>query len=366
MSDECREFKIEQIDKAMQKKKADVENIKWYSPMEQPFRLSGFPWISRDRIYRRMPVNPEYKIPENVNILADCTAGGQIGFRTNSSKLILKVELTGAANMDHMPATGQCGFDCYIGKPGSQMYRSTVRYDHSKETYESQLFDNAGSELKDITLNFPLYKGVKRVMIGLEQDAEVYAALPYRSDSPIVFYGTSITQGGCAARPGMAYTNILSRRLNMECINLGFSGNGKGEPEVARIIAGIKDLSCYVLDYEGNANSGGILEKTLSDFIVILRATHPKVPILVVSKIRHAKEIYYNEEFEILLYLRDFQRNTVEAFRAKGDVNVHFYDGMELLGENFDECTVDGVHPTDLGFWRIAEKLEPVIRRLVF
>jgi lysophospholipase L1-like esterase len=163
----------------------------------------------------------------------------------------------------------------------------------------------------------------------------------------------------------MAYTNILSRRLNIECVNLGFSGNGRGEPEVAEAIAQIANPACFVLDYEANAGSGGILERTLPGFIGILRKDHPEVPVLVVSKIGFAEELYNCEAAGRKVFLRDYQRNMVEDLRRNGDENIHFLDGIELLGDSFDECTVDGVHPTDLGFWRMAEKLEPVIRKLL-
>ena len=364
--DKKEELKIEQLDKAMQKKTADSSNIKWYSPLTSPFRLAGFPWIYRDKAYRRLPAGKEFNLPVNVDILADCTAGGQISFRTNSPRLVLKAELAGKANMDHMPATGQCGFDCYIGEPGKQLYCSTVRHDPSKSAYECQIFDIGQIEMKDVLLNFPLYQGVREVLIGLAPDAKVFAPLPYITDKPAVIYGTSITQGGCASRPGMAYTNILSRKLNIQVINLGFSGNGKGEPEVARIIADIPDPACFVLDYEGNAKTDGILEKTLPGFIRILRGKHPNVPILVVSQVRHAKENFFREDYEKLLYLRDFQAGLVEELKKKGDANIYFYSGMELMGADFDEFTVDGVHPSDLGFWRIADKLEPVLSSLVF
>jgi hypothetical protein len=366
MNEKNHEIKIEQIDKAMEKKATDSSGVKWYSPLEQPFRLSGFPFITYDKVYRRMPVVKELKLPLYVDILANCTAGGQISFCTNSRRLLLKVELAGCADMDQMPATGQCGFDCYIGEPGKQLYCNTVRHDHSKSTYEYQMFDIIEIGMKDILLNFPLFQGVKEVFIGLESGAEVYAPLPYAVDKPVVVYGTSITQGGCASRPGMVFTNILSRRLNIPFINLGFSGNGKGEPEVARVIADIQEPLCFILDYEGNARTGGILENTLPGFVAILRGKHPDTPILVISKTKHAKESFFKAEYERLLYLRDFQAGLVKELNTKGDRNIHFCNGMELLGADYDECTVDGVHLTDLGFWRMAEKLEPILRNLVF
>lgn len=365
MRDKGEGYDIGQIDQAMKKKTADSSNLRWYSPLEPPFRLAGFPWISEYGMYRRLPPGEARKLPVYVDILADCTAGGQISFRTNSAKLIVKVELTGHGDMDHMPATGQCGFDCYLGGPLNAEFCNTVRHDPAKSSYESILFDIKEIEMKAVLLNFPLYRGVRNVFIGLDAEADVDAPAPYLTDKAIIAYGTSITQGGCASRPGMAYTNILSRKLNIQVINMGFSGNGKGEPEMARLISEIPDPACFILDYEGNANDGGILENTLPDFIDILRSKHKDIPVLVVSKVRYARENFLRKEYEKLLYFRDFQMELVNEKRRNGDKNIHFFNGMDLLGTDFSECTVDGVHPTDLGFWRMADKLEPILRTLI-
>ncbi|WP_338131003.1 SGNH/GDSL hydrolase family protein [Cohnella rhizosphaerae] len=164
----------------------------------------------------------------------------------------------------------------------------------------------------------------------------------------------------------MAYPNLLSRYLPYEFINLGFSGNGKGEPEVARTIAGIADPAMFVLDYEANVGTAERMAETLPAFIRILRERHPEVPILVVSKIRSAGERFYEEMRQLLHDRKHVQRSTVERLRSEGDANVHFLDGGTLLGdEDAEECTVDGVHPTDLGFLRMAKSLAPVIRKLI-
>jgi lysophospholipase L1-like esterase len=220
--------------------------------------------------------------------------------------------------------------------------------------------------MRNITLNFPLYMGVEEVLIGLDAEAEVVPPQEYSLKGPVIFYGTSITQGGCASRPGMAYTNILSRKMNVECINLGFSGNGRGEPELAAIIAQIEKPACIVLDYEANAGAEGVMERTLGNFIQILRKVHPYVPILVVSKIRFAREYYNRELLDNMQCLKQFQWDTVEFLKNKGDNHIYFFDGSTLLGEDFDECTVDGIHPSDLGFSRMAKGLESILTKILF
>jgi len=358
-------MKVEEYDRNMRSNEGAGGGMRWLLPTEAPFRLSGFAWFREDRVYRRLPVTPRWPLPEAVDALANCTAGGQIQFRTDSPKLAVRVRLSGPANMNHMPATGQCGFDCYLGSPKQQRYCSTTKYDHRKTEYECVMFDFPEPEMRNVTLNFPLYQGVREVLVGLGSGAQVEEPVAYDDDRPVVVYGTSITQGGCAARPGLAYTNILSRRLNREFINLGFSGSGRGEPEVARTMAEIPDPGCLVLDYEANASADGLLEKTLAPFIGILREAHPETPMLVVSRPRFASENFNEDAVAARLRRRDFQQRTVEERRADGDDRIFFFDGGGLLGEDFDECTVDGAHPTGLGFWRMARALEPVLAEIL-
>jgi len=227
------------------------------------------------------------------------------------------------------------------------------------------LLDLSTANLRNVTLNFPLYRGVEQVSVGLERGARIEPPPPYADDRPVVVYGTSITQGGCAARPGMAYTNILSRRLNRPFVNLGFSGSGRGEPEVARCVAAVPNPALFLLDYEANAWADRQLERTLPGFIDILRERHAETPILVVSKIRYPRELLEPDVLQGAADRRAFQRDLVDQRRAAGDANVHFLDGAGLLGDDFDECTVDGSHPTTLGFWRMARGLEPALRRIL-
>jgi len=360
---------IEKIDKNMQLEDIDYDKysgLKWYSPMGRPFRLAGFAWIESDRVYRRLPVNPKYPIRDEVDRLANATAGGQVHFMTDSAKVAIKVKLAGPSSPARlMTPVAQCGFDCYIGKPGQKIFRSIARFDAGAEEYQCFMAEDKNREMRNITLNFPLSQGVKELQIGIEDDAELLPPPPYDSDKKVIFYGTSITQGGCASRPGMAYTNILSRRFNYEFINLGFSGNGQGEPELAEIISEIENPACLVLDYEANSLGYERMSRTLPEFIRIYRKHHPSVKILVVSKIRYALDLPNKEWVEDYFRMRDMQREVVESFRNKGDMNIYFCDGSNFLGDDFHECSVDGAHPTDLGFWRIAEALTPVLEKLL-
>lgn len=353
----------QKLDPYMSLKKADENGIVWFDPRTEPFEIFGFEWIGEDSVYRRLPVHPKWEIREAVDQLANHTAGGQVRFRTNSPRILVKVELRERSGMYHMPATGQSGFDLYMQEGDEMYYVKTTRFSPDSSRYQAELFNTNAPESAAFTLNFPLYNGIHSLYIGLLQGSRVKAPPPFARPGKVVVYGTSITQGGCVGRPGMAYTNILSRSLNMQFVNLGFSGNGRGEPALAHLITDISGTRCIVLDYE--ANAGLSIKETLEPFVDILRAEDPLVPILILSKIRYAYHREGNPSFVPWMQLRDFQRAFVEKRKSAGDRHIYFLDGSTLLGEDYDECTVDGVHPNDLGSMRIALALRPVIEHIL-
>jgi lysophospholipase L1-like esterase len=341
--------------------------IAWHRPDRPPFVVSGFAWFDAARPrYRRLPIVPVGTIPAAVDHLADSTAGGQVSFSTDSKVVAIRAQLSGPATMYHMPATGQCGFDLYISTSGALRYHKTGAFElfHAWK-YRSDLFVSDRSEVQSYTINFPLYQGVEELEIGLEADSRIESPPPQKRSGRIVAYGTSITQGGCASRPGMAYTNLLSRRLGIEFINLGFSGSGKGEPEVVRLVASVEDARCFILDYE--ANTGGIdgLSRTLPGAVSIIRERYPLAPVLLISRIPFARDLTDAASARERLLSVDMQRRFIASRIEAGDRNIHFLDGGTLLGDDFEECTVDGVHPTDLGFLRMASGIEPVLTRLL-
>jgi len=362
-----RENRIETYDRNMRPDEANQDNMKWHSPKRSPFHVSGLAWFAEEGKYRRLPTAPKAVLPAAVDYLANHPAGGQIRFQTDSPSLSVRVKLADKANMFHMPATGQCGVDCYIETSNGLQYCNTTKYDSERTEYDSVLFQDWHSEMRNIVLYLPLYKGVEEIEIGLEESASILPPSDYLTDKKIIIYGTSITQGGCASRPGMAYSNILSRRIPMEFLNLGFSGSGKGEAEVAEVIASIPNPACLVLDYEANCVSTELFQQTLPEFIQIYRSVHPQTKVLVVSKIRYAREIFpdHRELYQTRMECKQFQQSLVHELRSKGDPNIFFIDGSDLLGSDFHECTVDGTHPTDLGFLRMADRLEPIFKSLL-
>lgn len=355
---------VSDFDASMAAVKGTDAVLRWHKPDQPPFRLTGFPWFEQEKLFRRLPLNPPETLPKSVDWLANHTAGGQIAFQSNSRHVAVRVKLKGLSDMVHMAATGQCGFDLYIGQPSAMKFHAVTKFDRRFADYEILLFGGPDQVMRTFTLNFPLYEGVEALQIGLDPEAGIEAPPPYSILGRIVFYGTSITQGGCASRPGLAYTNILSRALNAEVVNLGFSGSGRGEPEVCRTFARIKEPRLFVLDYEANSDFEG-LQKTLPENLRILRAQHRDVPILVVSGIPCSIEASCPKRWKEYGQRRDLQRLLVETGQKNGDPHLFFLDGSTLLGEDFGEGTVDGRHPNDIGFQRMAAGLEPVVRKIL-
>jgi len=230
-----------------------------------------------------------------------------------------------------------------------------------------EIFNRPEPGMREFLVNFPLYNCVNSVWIGLDDGAEILPPSPWSCNQPTVVYGTSITQGGCASHPGGAWTNILSRWHNCEFYNFGFSGNGKGEPAAAEVLASIPDPRCYILDYEANSHEEGI-KSTLDGFLNILRSKHPTVPILVISKAPHKSMLSFgaNDSCDEINpssgRSRQYQMELIAKRQAAGDNNLHFINGLNLLGMDWDECMMDGCHFNDLGFHRFAENLNKYLQ----
>lgn len=353
------------LDPNMRLADKDTAATTWHDPANLPFQVVGFPWFAQERVYRRLPKIPADPIPPAVDKLANCCAGGQVRFQSDTGRVSVRVTLRETGGMDHIAATGESGCDLYINIAGQPRFYGVTRLDRTKQSYEVLLFEHQQRTLRAFTLNLPLYNGIQDLRIGLSPDALVTAPPPYAAAGRIVCYGTSITQGGCAARAGMAYTNILGRLLNREMVNLGFSGNGRGEPAVAKLVAGVPDPALFLIDYDPNCPSAEHIEQTLPEFLRILRSRHATVPILVMSRVGYAHDLLQEGQCAERNRRRDIQARIVAEAQAKGDQQVCFLDGSKILGDDFEECAVDGVHQTDLGFYRMAKGLEPVVRAML-
>ncbi len=356
--------KITKIDKAMSYQNESLDGMDWYSVDSPGLELNGLYWRKPGDAFRRIPFGT--RISDGVDFLAWHTAGVMLRFRTDSPEIKVNVKLDHISRLDHMAHVGSMGFDLYMGSGIAKSYVGSARFNHNNDEYNVKLnYPFAEQKMREFTLHFPLYSGVDFFRLGLKEGSAVELPSPWKDPRPIVVYGTSIQQGGCASRPGMCHTNQISRMLNRPFLNLAFSGSGKGEPEMARTIAEIQNPAMIILDYDANAECKG-LEETLSTFVDILRAAHPDVPILLVSRLLYSEEFkdfpqYTQERYTFTsIHLKELQRR-----RSMGDNNIHFLDGTTLYGSDPSECTVDGCHATDLGFYQISKHMAPVIERIL-
>lgn len=375
------------------------DGMQWHDADESPMVLEGFHWRAKGRMRqgdegreeigggwgdrgasggrggRRLPPSsPSQPLPEGVDRFADHSAGGQLRFKTDSKTIMVKVSLQTMDNAADIMTYSRIGFDLYVGPPSNPHFIGITRLNFDDVTehecsFVASVLKSDRSAMREFTLNFPLYASIQAFALGLEPGSRIEAPSPRLDDRPIVVYGTSIQQGCCASRPGLCHTNLMSRWLNRPFINLGFAGSGKGEPEVARVLATVKNPAMFVLDYDSNSSLES-LAATLGNFTDILRQAHRETPILTVSRMRYMTE-YPMDAGDPICSEDRIKRTAIHVEnmrrgRASGDRNIHFLDGFWLFGdEDFHECTADGVHANDLGFYRMARVMAGEIRRIL-
>ena len=349
-------MKIEAIDKNFQAAKVGKLDVCYYNALQAPCAVEGFPWRAPALIFNRLPpAFTEKEVNANALSLAKHTSGGAVRFRTDSPYLTLRTVLAYSCDMNNMSRTGSAGFDVYSGAGKGIQYRKTVHPNSGQKDLETLLVDDQHRQMKDWTLYLPLYGAASKIEIGLAPDARLEKPTPHTVSKPVLFYGSSITQGACASRPGNAYTTMLCRAVDAPQINLGFSGAGRGEPAVAEAIAGL-DLAAFVMDYDHNAPSLEHLQNTHAQFFNIIRGKNYGLPVIIMSKCDFWGTQAEEDRRAVI------RRTYVNAAGA-GDKKVWFIDGATLFGtEDRDACTVDRCHPNDLGFYRMFRAILPTLR----
>ena len=326
-------------------------SIIFHNVEKEPFAVYGV--FKKNGMYRRMPESVATSLNERIVALHTNTAGGRVRFQKDSTCIAIDIKMGEICRRPHFPLTGAAGLDMYVKENNDYNYAGTFvpPYD-MEEGYRSEIvFED--KKMRDITINFPLYSDVKELYIGLEDDACIMESDNYTITKPIVYYGSSITQGGCASRPGNSYTSILSRRLDCDYICLGFSGNAKAEDEISQYIKQL-DMSVFVYDYDHNAPSPEYLEETHEKMFKVIRGQHSALPIVIMSRPKYLLTKEEKIRLEII-------KRTYENAVASGDEHVYFIDGRQLMDRVKAEGTVDNIHPNDLGFSSMAEALENVL-----
>jgi hypothetical protein len=317
--------------------------------------MRGLWWYkANSRSFWRLPVYARASVRAAVWDLAQCSAGAHVCFRSDTTCMHVRARLTRKVPFPHMPTTGHSGLALYMGGP-YQMRPCAVAFPPVDELeFAGELFSGFSTTVREYTLYLPLYNGLEMLDIGLSPGACVGPPSPLAFARPAVFYGTSITQGACAHNPGADFVSVLGRLLSLETINLGFSGNGLGEPEMARLLAEI-DACLYVLDYVANVDAARLRE-TLPQFIAILRMKRPDTPIALMSKVVFTEECLSGQHMLEHDERRDVVMDCYLQARRRGDSNIHFVDGNALIPFGADLAYSDrGVHPSNVGFQMMAQ-----------
>jgi len=355
-------MRIEELDKNLKvETKINKDDIIWLSPKEAPFVIYGLCGNGSDLPYHRVPKDVAEKTSEGVKNLAWHTAGGRVRFATDSPYIAIKAVMPKTATMVHMTKAGQSGFDLYEDVDGAPAYYSTfMPISGVTDGYES-LAEMKNPRMTTYSINMPLYDGVNELYIGLKQGSQIAAPRKYKHEKPVLYYGSSITQGGCASRPGNSYQAMIERMLDTDYINLGFSGNAKGEEVMVNYLASL-DVSVFVCDYDHNAPNVEHLSKTHLPLYRAYREANPKTPIVFVTR----PDFYRYSQSADSPDRRKVVYDTYMTAKNEGDENVYFIDGETLFeGPLRDSCTVDGCHPNDLGFFRMAQVIGKVIKNII-
>jgi hypothetical protein len=319
----------------------------------------AWPELERKRWFDRFPALAESTVTKTVWDLSRHSAGMLVRFRTNADAIWADYRLLNAQlALTNMTAIGVSGLDLYArDDKGTWRWVGVTR--PNAQSVRQSIVTKIAPGTREYALYLPLYNGVDSLSIGVPPGA-TFESLAPRTDKPIVFYGTSITHGASASRPGMAHVAILGRRFDRPVVNLGFSGNGRMDAAVGDLLAKI-DAAVYVIDCLPNMDAAGVNLKCVP-LVQQLRAARPNTPIVLVEDRRMtnawilpATTQFHNDNHAAL-------RACYTALQKAGVKHLYYLGGDDLLGDDAEGAT-DGSHPNDLGMVRQADRFEPVLRK---
>lgn len=351
---------IEKIDSNFAEKKvtAEGELLRYTLPCAC-FDLYGV-WFDKNHgCFVRMDPEVALSVSEKLYRLARHTSGGRLRFSTDSNYFGVEVTYESFTPMPHMTLLGSSGLvlmeEC---EDGSLRLVKSVQPSYKKEDGYASNVKLPGGKMRNYILYLPLYNEINSMHIELDATATVTGGKKYREELPVLYYGSSITQGGCASRPDNCCQALISKWNDLDYINLGFSGNGRGEQGMAEYLGKIP-CSLFVMDYDHNAPDVEYLEKTHFPFYKTFRALQPDTPVLMISMPDCDKNLKKAAEREAVI------RKSYRKARATGDKNVYFIAGKTLFDKDDRiNCTVDGTHPNDLGFYRMAKKIYQKMKQI--
>lgn len=338
------------------------DGVAWYNVAQEDesvWGVEGRGWADVKRYFDRLPAKSEGVVRAPVWQLSRHSAGMAVCFKTDARTISARYGVTGNLAKTHMTAVGVSGVDLYAKDPDGVWRWVAANRPASKDVTSYRLTEGLKPGPRTYCLYLPLYNAVTTLEIGVPEQAD-FTPLPPRTEKPLVFYGTSIMHGCSASRPGMAWPAILGRRLDRPTINLGFSGNGRMDPEVGELMAEL-DAAVYVIDCLPNMGSDAVAERT-EPFVRILREARPEVPIILVEDRTYADAWIQPSAHRRNVESRVELKKAYERLSKSGVTGLYYVEGDQLLGDD-DEATIDSSHPTDLGMMRQANVIQPVLRR---
>ena len=326
-------------------------DVRFFAIDEPPFKLHGA--FREGECYRRVPEAVSNALNSRAKKFSTATAGARVRFKTNSAYVAIRAHLGEIYRVPMLTLTSCCGFDLYEGESFLGSFNPPYEIQNGG-VYEAVI--NLGERRwRELTVNMPMYSSVIDLWVGVDGEAELSAPNEYSVSSPVVFYGSSITHGACASRPGMTFSAMLSRRLDCDYINLGFGAGCRGDLRLAEYIGGLR-AGALVCAYDHNAPNPEKLKETHKDFYEAVRKTDKSLPIIFVSR----PETAWSEDGE---KRRNIIKETYLFARELGDNSVYFIDGRELLPSA--DQTHDGIHPNDLGQESIAKGLYNILDKIL-
>lgn len=350
----------------------EATHIKWWNPAQNPFPvMEGQAWIQKvEKPYDRLPLSAKEEVRQPVWNLSKDATGLMIRFRSNASEIVVRYGLEKQIALPHMPATGVSGVDLYAIDSDGNWHWCRGRWNFSDTTtyrFEGlEPNDRYHQQGRKYRLYLPLYNSVDWLEIGVD-DQKLFKPLPVRLEKPIVVYGTSIAQGACASRPGMAWTNILGRKMDRPLINLAFSGNGQLEAPLIELLTEI-DAKVFVLDCLPNLTSATTfddqkLRERILKAVRRLKALRPAVPILLTEHAGYTDGTIMPNRLTAYARVNQVQKAAFAELKKEGFLGLH-YLSKEEIGLQLDDM-VDGTHPNDLGMMRYAESYEQKLRAIL-
>ena len=332
-------------------------NLNWFDACD--LHVSGKGWEQDQKHFRRLPEKAKDLVTPEVWRLSTYSSGLSVYFETNSKSLSIHWKLKAMLKMGAMTSTGANGFDLYLLAKDKWRFVTSCSAMELENNIEVMAF--LDDSPKKYCLNLPLFSEPEYIRIGVDEGSKIKKIIPF-TVKPIMFYGTSIVHGSAASRPGMIYPSQICRALSRPLMNLAFSGNAKMEIEIAHLL-GEQDPALYVIDPLPNMDAEMVKERAYL-FLKYLLEKKKGIPVLMISCIPYTRYGYVRSSTQRLDGVNPQFKLIFEKLKAEGYHNLYYYNADEILGDDY-EGTIDGTHPNDLGFYRIAQNLIPVIKEII-